>query len=244
MGLFDFFTRGKGERDEKAVERLKKKLLNKHQQTAERKHAIALLEEIGTESAIYAILARFSYHTPGTIVDEDEKELAFSAITRAGEKAIKPLEEYIGKEGTVYWPIRALATVAGEERAISTVIASIEAIDDRFELSMQRLEQLVSCLRDFKDGRVKNKLIELSADDSEEIRFLAIDGLSVFADEQDAVDAIVARLAAEDETIRVKTFVVDLLLEHQWNVKRFKKQIIERIPEQYFIDDTGIIRKK
>jgi HEAT repeat protein len=244
MGFLDFFSGNKDARDEKTVDRLKKKLLNKHQQTAERKRAIELLANLGSEAAISALLHRFSFHTPGTIVDEEEKDMVFEALQQAGPKAIPPLEEFIRRENTVYWPIRALAEIGGEERAVDTVLASLDSIEDRFEQSMNRMTQLVSCLRDFHSPKVMERLIALLEDEDEEIRFLALDGLSTFDDEQDAVEAIVSRLLVEDETVRIKTFVTDLLLERHWNVKKNRKALSEQLPAQYFVDDTGVVQRR
>jgi HEAT repeat protein len=244
MGLFDFFSSDKGARDEKTVDRLKKKLLNKHHQTAERKRAIELLAGLGSEAAISALLYRFSFHTPGTIVDEEEKDMVFDALKEAGAKTIRPLEEFIQKENTVYWPIRALAEIAGEERAVDTVLASLDGIQDRFEQSMDRMTQLVSCLRDFQSPKVMARLIALLEDDAEEIRFLALDGLSTFDEHEEAVDAIVSRLLVAEETGRIKTFVTDLLLERRWNVRKNRKLLSEQLPAQYFVDDTGVVQRR
>jgi hypothetical protein len=127
---------------------------------------------------------------------------------------------------------------------VDTVLASLDNIDDRFEQSMERMTQLVSCLRDFKGPKVMERLMKLLEDEAEEIRFLAIDGLSTFDDHQAAVDAIVGRLLVEDETVRVKTFVTDLLLERGWNVKHHKRQLADKLPAQFFVDDTGVVQRR
>jgi HEAT repeat protein len=109
---------------------------------------------------------------------------------------------------------------------------------------MERMTNLVSCLRDFKRPEVLQKLMALAHDESEEIRFLAVDGLSAFDDHSEAVDAIIERLLDEQETVRVKTFIMDLLLERKWKVKKYKKDLAGKLPESYFIDDTGIIQRR
>jgi hypothetical protein len=37
---------------------------------------------------------------------------------------------------------------------------------------------------------------------------------------------------------------MDMLLERKWKVKRFKKELAGKIPESYFVDDTGVVQRK
>jgi len=244
MGLREFLARRRETSNQRTVERLRKRLMNEHHQTMERKRAIEQLEEIGSPEALYALLGRFSYHTQGSIVDEDEKQMVFDALRRRGADAVPAIEEFIRRENSVYWPVRTLAELAGEERAVQVMFEALDSIQDRWEKSMERMTQLVSCLRDFHLPAVCERLIALAQDESEEIRFLAVDGLTTFDDDPRAVDAILQRLFAADETVRVKTYVTDLLLDRGWNVKKYKKQIMETLPSTYFVDDTGVIQRR
>jgi hypothetical protein len=244
MGMFGWLSGDKEKKQERMLDRLKKRLMNKHQQTAERKRAILTLEEMGSEDAFYILLGRFTYHTEGTIIDEDEKTMVFDVLRRAGDKAIPSLELFVREEIAIYWPLRALSELAGEDYAVDVILASLDSIEDRWEISMERMTQLASCLRDYNNPKVLDRLVQLSTDEFEEIRFLAVDGLSTFDNDAKAIDAIIRRLIDEDETVRVKTFVTDLLLERRWNVKKYKKQLLEKIPDHYFIDGTGVIQRR
>ena len=72
MGLFGFGG--------SKVDRYVKKLTNAYVQTHERVRMLDLLAETGTDEALYGILKRFTYRTEASIVDEDEKELAFKYL--------------------------------------------------------------------------------------------------------------------------------------------------------------------
>lgn len=229
---------------DKTVAKLYKKLTNKYHQSMERKRVIKVLADIGSDEAIMALLARFSYVTEGSIVDEDEKDLVYSIIISFGDNAVPALKEYIKTEPAIYWPLKALSELSGDETAIATVFEALDSINDRFDRSMERMTNLVSALRDFQTPEVMKRLITLSRDESEEVRFLAVDGLAEFDKDQHAVDAILERLIDDEETIRVKKYVLDKLMERRWNVKRFKKELIDKLPEEYFIDDTGTVRRR
>jgi hypothetical protein len=248
MGWFsDLFGKGSGQEGptvDRAVARLQKKLMNKYVNTVERKRVIQLLGNIGSQEAVTALLGRFTYVTDGSIVDEDEKTLVYEMVRGMGEDALPALTAFIRTEAAVYWPLRALTEIAGEEKAVDVVLETLDGIRDRFSQSMERMNSLVSSLRDYPQPRVMKRLIDLAQDETEEIRFLAVDGLSMFDKEQEAVDAIVQRLLVDDETTRVKTYVMDMLLERKWKVKRFKKELAGKIPESYFVDDTGVVQRK
>jgi len=249
MGLFDWLT-GKGEKGDAApkgdrgVARLHKKLMNKYHQSMERKRIIKVLADMGSDEAITALLGRFTYVTDGSIVDEDEKTLVYEVIRGFGQRAVPALTAFIRNEPAVYWPLKALTEIAGEEAAIEVLLSSLDSIKDRFERSMEHMTNLVSCLRDYHHPLVLQRLIALATDEMEEIRFLAVDGLSTFDDQQEAVDAIVTRLTDPEETTRVKTYIMDMLMDRKWKVKRFKKDLTGKLPESYFIDDTGVIRRR
>ena len=86
MGFKNFFSsEGK---EQRTVQRAGKKLLNKYQQTQERKRAIDILAGVGSEEAIVALLKRYQFRTESTIVDEDEKETVFNVCVNLGERAV------------------------------------------------------------------------------------------------------------------------------------------------------------
>jgi len=249
MGFWDLFSKknsqpNEEEKGDKTIVKLQKKLMNKYHQTMERKRIIKMLADIGTEEAISALLGRFTYVTDGSIVDEDEKTLVYEIIREFGNRAVRPLANFIKTEVAIYWPLKALTEIAGEEYAIKTIFESLDLISDRWERSMERLTNLVSCLRDYHQPQVMERLMALVKDESEEIRYLAVDGLSTFDDHPEAVEAILDRLMDDQETTRVKTFVLDLLLERRWRVKKYKKDLQVKLPEDYFIDDTGMVQRR
>ena len=229
---------------DKTINKLHKKLMNKYIQTMERKRVIGTLADIGSEEAITALLDRFTYVTDGSIVDEDEKSLTYDVIRSMGERAVPVLKNVITTQVAIYWPLKALTEISGEEEAVKVLFEALDGIEDRFERSMERMTNLVSSLRDYTRPEVLRRLIELATDEAEEIRFLAVDGLCTFGEYQDAVDAVVQRVADPEETIRINRYAMDMAIERSWNVKRYKKNLQDSIPEGYFVDDTGVIQRR
>lgn len=243
MGWKDFMDRHRGKRTDRQIERQAKRIMNAYMQTAERKRCIDTLYALGTPEAIAVMLKRFTYRTEGAIVDEDEKQLLYDRLISLGPKAVEPLVGFIMTEQAVYWPIKALTEITGRELAINTLLAAIDELPDAYGQNLVRKEQLVSNLRQFEDERVYTQLANLLSDPAEEIRFLAVDGIMIFGDR--AQPLLLERLANDDETVRVKTQIIEMYVENKWKVdKKHKSQIIDYVPEHYWIGDTGVIMRK
>jgi len=239
----DFFS--KEGKESRAIARWQKKLMGKYQQTQERKRAIEALTGIGTSDAVVALLRRYQYRTEQTIVDEDEKEMVFECCVGLGARAVPGLIQYINNETGIYWPVKALRQIVGDTEASTQLLLALEKLEDVFGANRQRKEELVDQLRNFaEDDRVIEKLKELLSDEEEEIVIRAVDGLSVRPDDAEVADAIIPLLVNDDSSFRVRTMIMELMLENEWNVKRHKKDLKDKIPDNYWIDDTGVVRRK
>ncbi|MCA9519354.1 MAG: HEAT repeat domain-containing protein [Myxococcales bacterium] len=244
MGWKEFVERHKKRRAERQVERNEKRLMNKWQPSPERKRAIDVLYEIGSEAAVESLLKRFTYSTEGSIVDEDEKSMVYERLLALHEVTVEPLKRFIKREEAVYWPLKALVRAADEDTAVATLLEAIRAIPESYGTDLKRKEQLVSNLREFRRDDVFDALIECLADSAEEIRFLAVDGVLVFPEDR-AMPHLVARLADPEETSRVKMQILEMLVENKWKIdKKEKSKIAGNIPQNYFIGDTGAVLRR
>ena len=244
MGLKDFFSGRRGSRAERQVAKAAKKLMNKHVQTGERKRCIDVLAGVGSDEAVAGLLMRFTYRTDVQIVDEDEKEEVYHAILGLGESALPAIEDFLRKEMALYWPLRALSQIAGEDTAVAVLLREIDAITENFDRDVQRKHELVSNLREYPhDERVYDKLVALLGDEQEDVRILAIDGLSMYED-RSPVAQLLPLLLSDDETIRVKQMVLDLLVQKGWSVKKYKRDLAEKLPSQFWVDDKGKVQRR
>jgi hypothetical protein len=243
VGFMKFFSsEGK---EQRSIERAGKKLMNKYHQTAERKRAIEILAGVGTEEAVVMLLKRYQYRTEATIVDEDEKEVVFLECVELGHRAVAGCKSYIETETGIYWPVKALRKIVGDEETTTHLLAVIDGIEDTFGVNRARLEELVDNLRAFAhDDRVYDRLVLFLENEDEEIVIRAVDGLSTRLDDPSVCAQVVPLLLDEDRSPRVRTMILELMIEQQWNVKRHKKQLTDHLPDNYWIDDTGVVRRK
>ena len=243
MGLRDWFS--KEAKTNRSVERWGKRLGEKYLQTQERKRAIDALAEIGTEEAVVALLKRYQFRIDSTIADEDEKQHVYDVIVALGRGAVPGILAYIRTDPAVYWPLKALRTIVGDEETVTHLLATMDSIEDTYGVNRDRMQQLVDNLREYaEDPRVYQRLLVLVNDEDEDNVLRAIDGLAARKGDPSVPDTIVPLLLKPETSYRLRTLIMELMLEQEWNVKKFKKQLTGQIPETYWIDDTGVVRRK
>ena len=226
-----------------SVVRLTKKVTNKYVQTQERQAAIGALGAIGTSDAVAGLLQRFTFRIEQSIGDEEEKRLVFDDVVRLGPTSTEPLLEFLEKENSPYWACKALREIIGDEESVTHLLRIIDNMEAIFDRDIERKIELVSNLRMFKDPRVRDRLLGFMDDENEELRVHALEGLADLAQEEMA-PTFVARLIDEHETQRVKTAVLNLLIEKKWKIKGHKEQVRKVIPQTFWVDDVGVIHRR
>jgi len=236
MGWFGF-----GKKTSK-VDKLVKKLTNAYIQTHDRVRVMEQLAEIGSDEALYGLLQRFTYRTEQSIVDEDEKETTYRMLVEAGMYAQPAIERFIKTNDAVYWPLRALKDIVGIDETVDILMRTLDGTADTGERVNEQRTQLVSNLRDFPHERVEAKLIELSDDADEEVRIMAVDGLLTYGPES-ALPAAARRLLDPEESARVKSVILETLVEKDWSLGPWRKQLDEAdsLPRPYRLGHDGRI---
>ncbi len=225
------------------VARLLKKASNKFGQAQDRQLALTSLAELGTEEAIEALLQRYTFRIEQTIGDEEEKRMVFESLVRLGPPAVPPILRFLQTQNAPFWPAKALTEIVGPDQTVTHLMTLIEGMEAVFDRDIERKVELVSNLREFKDPRVRDMLLGFLKDDNEEFRVQALEGLADLGSEEMG-DVLVERLLDEGETQRVKTAILNLLIDRRWKVKRHKESIRKVIPDAFWIDDVGVIHRR
>lgn len=241
MGLFDFF-RGNSDPN-RAVDKLKKRLMDKYRQKQERYAAMDELAGMQNPVAVSALLGRFTFSVDGPTVDEEEKNYCFELVKAAGAIAVEPLKQFILTNNAVYFPLCALQEIAGDDAAVETLLKAMDDCDPGYHDGLERLREIVSNLRDFKDPRVKAALVELLDSRSDEIRFYALDGLAAY-DDPDVLSHFAGRLLDEQESQRVKAMACELAVERELTFKKWATELAPKLGPSYQLDSNfRIVRK-
>ena len=222
------------------VDRYVKKLTNGYAQTHERIRMLELLADMGTDEAIYGLLKRFTYRTEASIVDEDEKEIAFKFLVQAGASAIPPIQRFVSENDAVYWPIKALREIAGMDSAVALLLSALDRAEGKGGRVNEQKIQLVSNLRDFNHPKVLERLQTLVTDEVEDVRIMAMDGLLTYGEDV-ALQPAVRLLLDPDEASRIKMVLLEQLIDLEWSLDPWREQFEEQdlLPYPYRIAANG-----
>ena len=144
MGLFDFFSKGKGEKKgdspaakpekkgDKEIARLGKLAAQKLAQNYDRQEAIEELARMGTADSAKALLRRFDFSMEPSITDQEEKEAAARGIVAAGEAAIDPIRDYCKKAESLTWPLKTLRDIVPPESFVEELLAILDQFDTEY----------------------------------------------------------------------------------------------------------------
>ncbi len=240
MGLFDFLGGGN---PDKAIAKHRKRLTDPYRQSHERYLAMDELVKLGSRAALDALLERFTIRVNGPTVDEEEKTYCYQLIASIGEDAVEPVVAFIQHNNAVYFPLRALRDIAGDDKAVDTLLEAMGDINPGYHDGLDRLREIVSNLRDFQHDRVKEALSGLLTSRSDEIRFYALDGLATYPNDQ-VIHLFVERLSDADESQRVKALACELAIEHEMTFKDSAAEVALGLGEQYQLNsEFRVVRR-
>lgn len=223
--------------------RLRKRVTNKYGQPQERQAAIHSVAEMGTEEAAEVLLERFTFSIEQSITDEEEKRTVCDYLIGFGDVAVPAILRYLENENAPYWAIKALRSIIGDEATVDHLVAIIDRTEAIFDRDVERKVLLVSNLRELNHPKVKEKLVSFLDDENEELRVQAVEGLSNMLDGEMA-ELLVERLVDSSETQRLKTAILNVLVDRKVKVKRRREDVRKAIPQSFWIDDVGVIRRR
>jgi HEAT repeat protein len=245
MGFKEFLANRREKKRAQTIGTMTARLANAYGQTPERKRAILVLQDIDTDEALMGLLQRYKFNAEKSIVDEDEKEMIYEILLAKGPRVLPLLRAYLETETTIFWPLKLLRVIGGDELTVGILLELLADIPDDYvdTRMMDRKLSLISQLRDFQDPRILEILLGLVDDKEEEIRFYAVDAISTYPGPE-TTRLLVERLLDTEETARIRNYVMDLLVQNKWQVKTQRKELRASLSDAFWIDDTGIVQRK
>lgn len=224
MGLFDLFSKGKGEKgsqgapkkSEKEIAKLAKLVATKLSQNYDRQEAIEELSRMGTAQSAAALLKRFDWTMEPSITDQEEKEAAARGIVAAGEAALDPIREHCRRAESLTWPLKTLRDVVPQERFVEELLSILDLFDTEYVRNPEPKIQLIGLLEEFPDEDVRIAVEPFLTDASEPVRFAAVTTVFAMGDPA-SVPALIASLE-EEESLRVKNRIAQGMVDRGWKV--------------------------
>jgi len=252
MGLFDLFKgksdKGKPQTEpaqggDKNVARLGKVAGDKHAQNYDRIEAIEGLARIATGEAAAALLKRFTFHIDPSITDQEEKDTALRGVLAAGEAAIEPIRTFCIRAESLTWPLKILKDLVPAERYIEELLRLLERFDTEYTRNVDPKQQLIAELEHYNAPAVRPAVERFLEDASEVIRFVAV--ATLFAQEDAASAPALAKVLADEESVRVKNRLLEGLLARGWAIPEDQRdRVREAMPANFALDSQGKVKRR
>ncbi len=239
MGLFDFFRKSPGgpAEQEKLLARHVERVMDKRSLSPDRFASIEYLAKLGTEDAWRALLPRYNFTVDPSITDREEKQYIFDNVVRGGEAAVEPVKEFLRKSQSVNWPIKMLRELLPAEDFVSELVDILKGEDTVYQKNPERKIQSIVALEKDKDPRVAPAVIPFLEDASEDTRFYA--ARTLLAQEDASAGPALAALLVRDDSMRIRTTVVDGLVALKWPVPEEHREkvgaLLNRLPNGPFV---------
>ena len=246
MGLFDLF-KSKGKDGEKKKSSPAAKYAeaagSKRAQAYDRQEAIQELSKLASADAAEALLRRFTFNTDPSITDQEEKDLAFEGILKAGRDAIEPVRAFAAKAESLRWPMRILKELLEEEELVDELIVWLAKWDTEYAKFIDPKLQILEELGDHVNPKIRPAVDRFLEDVNEPARFNAV--VAILAQrEAEALDKLLS-LMLEEESVRVRSKLADGLAELGWEIPDDRRDAVRKVlPPQYGIDGAGLVVKR
>ncbi len=246
MGLFDFLKKKEGSDDglSWSLKRRIKKAHNKFTPAEERQGALQGLAEDGSRPAIEALIKRFTFYAEPLTTDEREREYVYDVLLGFGRDIVPLVIKSIRESDSIQWQLRLYHDLASEQEVLSTLIEIIEGYDTEYEKNPLRKIQIISALGDWQSDEVATVLLRFLEDVDEEVRYQTVQ--SLLRQDPDATRDRLMEVAMQDESNRIRDFIVDGFIEREVSIKGYpsRKQFEEILGADLAVDKQGVIRRR
>lgn len=239
MGLFDLFKKknNDGKKSSPAA-KWAEAAGNKRAQTYDRQEALQELAGMGTADAVEALCKRFTFVIDPSITDQEEKDLAFQGILKAGKEAVEPVRAFAAKAESLAWPMRIMKELLSEDELVDELCTWLSKWDTEYAKFIDPKLQLLAALEDFVDERVIEAVTPFLEDVNEPARFHAV--TTLLNQRSEAVAPDLLKMLLEEESVRIKAKVADAFAERGWVVPEDDREPVRKVlPYEYGIDGEG-----
>lgn len=242
MGLKDLFS--SSGRAKSRLDKMIKTATNPYTQSAERYHAMEQLLTDGSEAAIIGIFRRFTIVSTKSIEDEEEKGWAYRQLSGLGTKVLPPAKAFCLEHENVAWALRIVEDVADETQEWEILDALLERHPPGYERDPKKKLQIITHLADIDDPKVAEYLAGYLADADEGVRFFAVEQLIDIGDEDQGKAGLIDCLCnPEEDSMRLRTKILDGLAEQGWDVSERADDIRGRLGNEHALSDGKVVKR-
>lgn len=247
MSLKGLFS--KEGRKERSLQKAVSKATNPKIKPDDRRPALHLLAEDGSDLAVNALLGRLMFNYDTNIVsDEEEKQYVFDVLVSYGDRIVDLLLLHLKSASTLSWGLRILGEVCEKNRAWEVLHEVLGNYDAEYERDPTNKQQLLTFLGEFDHEAVGEAVLPFLHDHDETVRFITAEALFKRGDADTARESLLELLIdEEEESLRIKNRIAEGFGESGWLVKGYRgtvEKTLAAMGGEYVVDGKGRIRRK
>jgi hypothetical protein len=239
MGILDFFSKKKLPSGDPVTQKAGIKLVNKNADKATRMAAADELANIGTPEAVFCLLQRFTMVIGGPTPDEDEKKHVWSIVVNTGKKAVEPIMKFLREKETVGQALEILKDITRETNYLDLLLELSELFDPYYSKYPDKKIQVFREISSFRDARIIDTLKPFLDDDDDDIRMAALAAITAQDDEETVREILIQTIIESYERPRIRLMACEAMASKQLNVKGYRKQIENVLPDNFYLNKKG-----
>jgi hypothetical protein len=235
--------------DAQTIEKHAQRIANKRAQAPDRWDSIQALSQLLAQakrdkapervaSIVAALLPRFGYYTDPTITDQEEKDLAFRVILEGGADGVPAIRQYMKGSESLTWALKMLDRLLSPSDVTAELLAVLEPMDTEYQRDPQRKLQVLQALEERRDLRIGAAVSRFFEDVNETARFHAV-GAVLSQEDAESYRELADKLLAGEESIRVKTRVLERFAERGWPLSVARPVLEKAPPPGWILSPTG-----
>jgi HEAT repeat protein len=241
MALLDFFSAAA------KLRRLGKRVTERYGPPENRQKAILTLSEIGTPEALSTLLLRFTIRSDPTITDAEEKQTVFELMVEAGDKAVQPLKDFVKQQDSVSWAVRIMSELLTPEEVNTIALEELQRLGAEYTRDPEKKIQLIIWLEEHRgpsaDARLAPTLIPYLEDMSDDVKIAA--ARTLVPDKPEAArEPLLEALLTPDQSARVRQALLAALADSEFGVQGYREKVEGLVQEPYFIDKSGVVKRR
>lgn len=225
------------------LDRSIKTTTNPYTQSVERYTAMEALLEDGSDEALVGLFRRFTIVSTKSIEDEEEKGWAYRQLSALGPKVLPAARQFALESENVAWALRIIEEVADEKTEWEILDALLAKHPPVYERDPSKKQQILTHLAEIDDPAVPGILARYLEDPDETVRYLVVEQLIDIGDER-SKDALIARLThPEEDSLRLKTRILDGLADLKWDIREHTAAIAPHLKHDHAIEGGKIVKR-
>ena len=218
---------------ERALQKNIEKATAKHAQSLDRRAAMEKLVKNGSDDAFYGLCKRFSLNYDKSIEDQQEKAWVVETLVANADRALKPLQRYMKNASSLGYPLQAMERMADKNQALKIIDELLASEEPGYTREPSKRIDIIEWLAEWEEhdnDTLFERIGPYLADYDENVRFKAIEALSVRPSSKMAPPMLAALLREEEESARIKRRIAEVLAEQKLPLGDHKKAVSELLP--------------